>query len=544
MVSFSLCLLSIMIIIRLTSLALVAPPPRTEWRGPALTLAARLWAREYVLRLTRPMPSGEGADFDPALSKLEAWRGLAALAARGSEGEGLRSVEQELVAGGPVVLEAAAATLLAAAAPERRHVKEKKKKGKGEALDGMESGAAITAAAASHVALLLEALILRRDGLPSASFLLRCLVPASLQAATQEAAAAPALPSETTGRLARVAGALAPAMEMGRAGLAAVVTSVRELLPRALGATGLGHGAGEGKDGLLDQLQLALCLLASVCEEDAAAAVALVDGGGVRLVKEAFTLLLQEEEDGGGGAAQDEPVTESSGPRVITAALERAGRRQQAAWAAQATADGARRRRRRIALGVAVLAVLEGMQGKKGAEGLVALSGETALSLLPSALALHARLGQDQGGSCLEALSPVSGVSALRAGLVSLVSPWMPGGSRWRAAVAAGGVPAATTSQAGEPDGAMVVHILRDVVCRPLVLGRRGARPGECASAAILIVHVQIPTIPRSQLTDIDPNQTKRITVLAGAALLRELLPPPLPLPYGPDGPTEVGGLV
>jgi hypothetical protein len=467
-----------------------------------------LWAREYVLRLTRPMPSGEGADFDPALSKLEAWRGLVALAARGAEGEGLRSVEQELVAAGPVVLEAAAATLLAAAAPERRHAKEKKKKGKGEALEGRESGAAITAAAASHVALLLEALILRRDGPPSASFLLRCLVPASLQAATQQAAAAPALPSETTGRLARVAGALAPAMEMGRGGLAAVVTSVRELLPRALGATGLGHGAGEGEDGLLDQLQLALCLLASAREEDAAAAVALVDGGGVRLVKEAFTLLLQED-DGRGGEAQDEPVTESSRPRVITAALERAGQRQQAAWAAQATADGARRRRRRIALGVAVLAVLEGMQGKEGAEGMVALSGETALSLLPSALALHARLGQDQGGSGLEALSPVSGVSALRARLVSLMSPWMPGGSRWRAAVSAGGVPAATTSLAGEPDGAMVVHVLRDVVCRPLVLGRRGPRPGECASAAIFIVYVQIPTIPRSQLTDTDLNQTK-----------------------------------
>lgn len=31
-------------------------------------------------------------------------------------------------------------------------------------------------------------------------------------------------------------------------------------------------------------------------------------------------------------------------------------------------------------------------------------------------------------------------------------------------------------------------------------------------------------------------------TVLAGAALLRELLPPPLPLFYGPDGPTEVSG--
>lgn len=429
-----------------------------------------------MLRLARPTPaSEEGDDLDPALSNLEAWRGLAALAAKGDEGEGLASVEQELEAAGPVVLEAAAAVFLDAAAPERREPGGRRKKGKGkDEEEAVDSGSAIASAAASHAALLLEPLVLRTDGAPSASFLLRCLAPAAagLAAAMQQAAAAPALPSETTGRLARVAGALAPAVEMGRGGAAAVVSMVRELLPKALGNTGLGHGDGEG-EGLLDRLQLALCLLASACKEDAASAVALVDGGGVGLVTEAFALLLQEE--GGDDKGQEGPVvvTEASEPHVIAAALEQAVQRQQAAWAAQATADGARRRRRRIAVGVASLAVLEGVQGKEGAGALVALSEETALSLLPSALALHARLGH-------------SGTAILRVHLVSLLRPWMPSGGRWRAAVAAGGVPAATNSQAGEPDGVMVVHVLRDVVCQRLVLGRQGARPGECTCVRLV----------------------------------------------------------
>ena len=71
-------------------------------------------------------------------------------------------------------------------------------------------------------------------------------------------------------------------------------------------------------------------------------------------------------------------------PDAVAAALQRAVRRQQADWAAQATPEGAARRRRRLAVAVALLALVEGLQG--------ALSAETALGLLAPALALHARM--------------------------------------------------------------------------------------------------------------------------------------------------------
>lgn len=277
-------------------------------------------------------------------------------------------MEQEVVAAGAAMMAAICEALSSLAAPVPN--------------GGSDSGEG-AAAAATYVALLLDALLFDTSHNLSPAFLLRFLVPHASLLADATGSARPSIPSEAVGaRLLQASAALRPAVVLQEGGAAGLVVWMRrEALPTV---TASQNG---GDDDPFAQLRLALWLLAAAAGQRKGVAVEVVDAGGVALVKAALALLLDGREEEVG---EEERVTDASSanPAVVVGMLQRAVRRGQEAMAVLATEEGQRRKRRRVAVAVALLELMVRLQEGQGP----ALSLETALGLLPRAIALHARL--------------------------------------------------------------------------------------------------------------------------------------------------------